>query len=264
MKKIILFLVISLLCYSNQSIAQSTNFKAASTPLAQCDSAECHNRFLQYKRYAKKGYSDAMSVLAEFYYVGYGTKPNTSRALKWYRKAAKFDSPQAQYKAGIIYLSEGEYQDIDKGLDYLEQAEKSNIAQASHLLGLIYWEGELVPQDLNKVSSHLTIAYEKQYSDTTDFVEIHKNEAPFNDIYKIEVAESTLNAPQGEMEQISVVSPNLEDVFDYHLALMDTFLPDAAKGTGSNIAGRTCDERIECGTQSNRHRIQDFLMIMWF
>lgn len=131
MKYFSLLMPFLLLSLSNLTFAQTTkNHQAETRKLAQCDTTECHNRFLQYKRYSKKGYSDAMFVLAEFYYVGYGTEANTERDLKLFRKAAKFDSPQAQYKAGIIYLKEGENQDIDRGVKYLTEAGDNNLAPA--------------------------------------------------------------------------------------------------------------------------------------
>ncbi|MCT7941313.1 MULTISPECIES: tetratricopeptide repeat protein [Shewanella] len=232
--------------------------------ITECQSQECTNRFLQYKRLSKAGHSDAMFMLGEFYYRGYGTIQNTNLALKWYRKAAKFDSPLAQYRAGLIYISDVDYQDTPKGIQYLEQADKNHMSAASHLLGLLYFEGIKVSQNTQTASEYFSHSYQLNYPETQKFITQNKSIKEFSTLSQSQIVSDNTSAPTNEMETIQVTSPTLEELFDYQVAFLENTLPDAAVSTGSRIAGRNCNELISCGTQMNRHRIQDFLMIMWF
>ena len=258
-----LTLILSILLFSTFSV--QAMIKTTSKSLVNaCETKECHNYFVRYKGYSKQGHIDAMYVLAEFYYQGYGTQQNTERALKWYRKAAKYNSGHAQFKAGVIYLKEGEFQDVERGIKYLEEANKNNLNAATHLLGLIYLEGELVDKDIEKASKYLTKAYDNKYPDTVKFITINKNNRHFTPIFESAPLNiQSVQAPTGEMETISVTAPTLNEVFEIQISYFESTYPNATRATGSNIPGRSCDEVISCGVEANRERIRDFFMLGW-
>ena len=229
-----------------------------------CETKECHNYFVRYKGFSKQGYVDAMYVLAEFYYQGYGTQKNTERALKWYRKAAKFNSGHAQFKAGVIYLKEGEFQDAERGVKYLEKASENNLNAATHLLGLLYLEGKLVDKDIEKANSYLTKAYDNKYPDTVKFIAINKDDSNFTPIFESAPLNiQSVQTPTGEMETISITAPKLNEVFEIQISYFESTLPNAARATGTNIPGRSCAEVISCGVEANRERIRDFFLMGW-
>ncbi|WP_285163520.1 tetratricopeptide repeat protein [Shewanella goraebulensis] len=229
-----------------------------------CDTQECHNNFVRYKSFSKQGYVDAMYVLAEFYYQGYGTQQNTERALKWYRKAAKYNSGHAQFKAGVIYLKEGKYQDIERGIKYLEKASKNNLNAATHLLGLVYLEGKLVDKDIEKASEYLTKSYDNKYPDTVKFIAINKDDKNFTPIFESAPLNlQSVQTPTDEMETISVTAPTLNEVFKIQISYFESTYPNAARGTGTSIPGRSCAEVISCGVEANRERIRDFFLLGW-
>lgn len=239
----------------------------------ECLQAECIKYFQQYRMYTRRGYSDAMYTLAELYYRGYGTEKNLSSALKWYRKAAKFDNADAQYKAGVLYLREGEYQDIERSLKYLRSADRNGVAEASHLLGLIYFEGQLTEQDLKLADDYFSHAVKLGHQDTINFFSQLNDTVQREQKQKLKLAAAlvkdptylasdTIAKPVGEMETITISGPDLSEIFDYQLARLDLMSPDAVKGTGTNIPGRTCDEMISCG-HMDRDRYREFFMSGW-
>lgn len=238
----------------------------------ECQQAECIKYFQQYRMYTRRGYSDAMYTLAELYYRGYGTEKNLSSALKWYRKAAKFENADAQYKAGLLYLRESEYQDIGRGLKFLRAADRNGVAEASHLLGLVYFEGQLTEQDLKLADEYFSHAVKSGHRDTINFFSQLETGQRGQKQQLKQVAtlakdptylpSDTGAKPVGEMETIIVSGPDLSEIFDYQLARLDLMSPDAVKGTGTNIPGRTCDEMIACG-HVDRDRYREFFMIGW-
>lgn len=251
---------------------QSTASPDKNGLVPECQQAECIKYFQQYRMYTRRGYSDAMYTLAELYYRGYGTEKNLSSALKWYRKAAKFENADAQYKAGILYLREGEYQDIERGLKYLRTADRNGVAEASHLLGLVYFEGQLTEQDLKLADEYFSHALKSGHQDTINFFnQLDTEQSSKKQQLKLAAtlakdptnqASDTGAKPVGEMETITITGPDLSEIFDYQLARLDLMSPDAVKGTGTNIPGRTCDEMIACG-HVDQDRYREFFMTGW-
>lgn len=243
-----------------QSMIQTTSKSLVNT----CETKECHNYFVKYKNFSKQGYVGAMYVLAEFYYQGYGTPQNTERALKWYRKASKFNSAHAQFKAGVIYLKEGEFQDIERGIKYLKQASKNDFNAANHLLGLVYLEGKLVDKDIDKAQSYLTFSYDNKYPDTVKFIAINKDDTNFAQIFEsAPLRLQEIQVPKNEMETINVTAPKLTEVFELQISIFNSTYPNGRRGTGTNIPGRTCEEMISCGVEASRERIRDFFLSGW-
>ncbi|WP_394130758.1 tetratricopeptide repeat protein [Shewanella maritima] len=232
--------------------------------IEECHTQECNSYFVRFKTFSKSGYVDAMYMLGELYYQGYGTKKNEERALKWFRKASKFDLPHAQFKAGVIYIRPGENQDIERGIKYLKKAHKNNFNPATHLLGLLYLEGEYVSKDMDVATQYFKQTYANNYPDSVKFIALNKMTDGFETIYQSapKAVESVVK-PTGEMETISVTAPQLTEVFDLQLSLFQTSFPDGAAGTGTRISGRGCDEMISCGFEQDKERMREFFMVGW-
>ena len=52
---------------------------------------------------AKKGHSDAQTLLGSIYDYGQGVPQSNQEAVKWYRKAADQGNAQAQFSLGVMY-----------------------------------------------------------------------------------------------------------------------------------------------------------------
>ncbi|ASJ95548.1 tetratricopeptide repeat protein [Shewanella marisflavi] len=240
--------------------------------LPECDTAECQEYFKAYTILTKRGHSDAMATLGELYYSGYGTEKNPEKALKWFRRAAKFGNTTAQYKAGIMYLQQTDYQDIDKGISLLKRSTKVDFSPSAFVLGKIYLGNELVIQDLAEADHWLSKAYELNNQEAQKFAkqlkgsELGKTVA-LPKLYSLIDAKSAdkpgSNAPVGEMETITVTAPDYTQYFDDEILRLNHSQPDTEKGTGSNIAGRTCAEMWACSSEGDGDRIRDFLLSDW-
>ena len=240
--------------------------------LPECDTAECQEYFKAYTILTKRGHSDAMATLGELYYSGYGTKKDPEKALKWFRRAAKFGNTTAQYKAGIMYLQQTDYQDIDKGISLLKRSTKVDFSPSTFVLGKIYLGNELVQQDLAQADQWLAKAYQLNNQEAQKFAKQLKEselgktlELP--KLYSLIDAQSGdkpgSNAPVGEMETITVTAPDYTQYFDDEILRLNHSQPDTEKGTGSNIAGRTCAEMWACSSEGDSDRIRDFLLSDW-
>ncbi|MCG9738309.1 sel1 repeat family protein [Shewanella insulae] len=240
--------------------------------LPECDTAECQEYFKAYTILTKRGHSDAMATLGELYYAGYGTKKNQDKAFKWFRRAAKFGNTTAQYKAGIMYLQDGGHQDIDKGITLLKRSSKINFSPSAFVLGKIYLGNELVKQDLAEADHWLSKAYELNNQEAQKFAKQLKT-SPKGEtlalpkLYGLIEANTKhnpgSNAPVGEMETITVTAPDYTAFFNDEITRLDNTRPDTEKGTGSNIAGRTCTELWACSSEGDGERIRDFLLSDW-
>lgn len=136
------------------------------------------NLFQEKLQEAKQGNSNAQFDVAAMYHNGRGVKPDLSKALEWYNKAAEQDNPKAvsrlkliaankdrfdktlaqaekgdaesQYKLGKMY-TEGVGVSIDraKATEAFENAANQGYAKAEYNLGLNYYEGSGVTKDMN-------------------------------------------------------------------------------------------------------------------
>ncbi|TVP15638.1 tetratricopeptide repeat protein [Shewanella sp. KCT] len=240
--------------------------------LPECDSAECKEYFKAYTILTKRGHSDAMATLGELYYAGYGTKKNPKKALKWFRRAAKFGNTTAQYKAAVMYLQDTDYQDVDKAISLLERSLKVDFSPSALILGKVYLNDNLVKQDLHEADKWLSKAYELNNVSAKDFANKLKNSElattlPLPKLYAMVDADKDAkpgsNAPVGEMETITVTAPDYNRYFDDEIARLNNSRPDTESGTGSNIAGRTCAEMWGCSTEGDSERVRDVLLSDW-
>lgn len=245
---------------------------ANSSNLEACDTAECREYFKAYKILTKRGHSDAMATLGEFYYAGYGTEKNDTKALKWFRRAAKYDNTVAQYKAGVMYLQESDYQDIDKGISYLKKSTKVDFSPSSLVLGKVYLGGHLVEQDQAEADLWLSKAYSLNNTEARTFARQLKDSEDaknlslpklFSLLQANRNAQEGQNAPIGEMETITVTAPDYSKYFNEQIARLNNSRPDTESGTGTNIAGRSCAEMWGCSSEGDSERIRDVLLSDW-
>ena len=244
--------------------------QGTATPINACDDDECVRYFKQYKKYAKAGYAEAMATLGDLYYNGHGTKANQGKALKQYRKAAKYGSIKGQYKAAMMYMNNPEHRDLDKAVKYLKKAARSNSADAALLLGVIFFKPDYYERDFDEADKWLTRAYKSGHPQAAEFINFMKRtenisakqmpdlwEAIDDDPTLLNVAtqaaeqapETTvLTAKQREDIEVITVTSDLHNLFDIQLAGLKNTYPDkGAVNTGSKIVGQTCEKNLACG-----------------
>ena len=255
---------------------------SASQQLVACQTDECKEYFKAYKILSKRGHSQAMAVLAEFYYVGYGTDQDTDDALKWYKRAGKYGVLTAKYKAGVIYLQKGKNHDVNEGVDLLEQVSRRSFSPSALLLGKLYLGGGLVETDMAKADKYLSQAYELGNTSAITYASLlyKDNETQNLDLPKLYAlvqadietktpeasvvsSNETIQFPVGEMETISVTNDSFEELFRAQIATLNNTIPDTSKGTGSNIAGQTCADMWGCSVEGDGLRIRDVLLSDW-
>ena len=267
----ILFKFALLLCSSLFAVQSSA------AVIGACQDEECVRYFKEYKKYAKAGYADAMATLADLYYYGHGTEANLNKALKQYRKAAKYGSPKGQYRAAMLYLNDKNVRDLGKGVKYLKQAARSHNLDAAFLLGMIYFKPNYYERDLEEADKWLTRAYEGGHMKISGFIDFMKASEGFSagdfpelwaaierDPSQLEAAKNAALAEaaqaarnpeltQQQREQIEVitVTSDLHDLFEAQLAGLKNTYPDkGGVNTGSMLIGRNCKKTFSCATTS--------------
>jgi len=246
---------------------------ASALELEACSDDDCVAKFKSFKKYARKGHPSAMEALGNFYYFGYGTKKDTSKALKMYKQAAKWDQASAQYKVGLIYVSDLTGDDPSDGIRYLKRATKNRFYEAAYLLGVIYFEGKIVKQDYDEAKAWLEIASDNQIYKASyllgNMYETHliKSEQEGNAqaialyntaAFKINAAKERLIALEqplppsvsNDIERIVVTPQAFDDFMDEQLALLKNN-PAPKIGTGSRVAGQTCKKMLSCSSLSD-------------
>ncbi|MCG9738310.1 sel1 repeat family protein [Shewanella insulae] len=265
MKRIIKTLSVSIAFWAITSTSYASG-------LPECGSAECKEYFKAYTILTKRGHSDAMATLGELYYAGYGTKKNPKKALKWFRRAAKFGNTTAQYKAAVMYLQDTDYQDVDKAISLLKRSMKVDFSPSALILGKVYLNETLAEQDLTEADKWLSKAYELNNVSAKTFATNLKNSEqakalPLPKLYAMVEADKNIQpgskAPVGEMETITVTAPDYNRYFNDEIARLNNSRPDTKSGTGSNIAGRTCAEMWACSSEGDGERIRDVLLSDW-
>jgi len=178
-----------------------------------CNTSECVEYFKKYKKFARAGYADAMSTLAELYAYGYGTEQSTKKALKQYRKAAKYGSVKGQFKAGMILISDEQFKDIDAGAIYLKKAARNKDNNAALILAMVYSrKNEL---DFSESDKWLTQAYSKGHVNAVGFVESLKSTNKFTasnypNMWKIVENNRQPKNPQAEVNMEQKVAQTVD------------------------------------------------------
>ncbi|PKH89110.1 tetratricopeptide repeat protein [Colwellia sp. Bg11-28] len=124
---------------------------------------QCVDYFNKWQVMAKGKSADAMSMLAELYYQGHGTKKSLEKSIQYFRKASIYQSAYAQYRVGIFYLMEEDFIDTDKGIKYLRKAAKNGNVESAFLLGAIFGTGELGIKDVGESDKWLVKALEDKH-----------------------------------------------------------------------------------------------------
>jgi hypothetical protein len=245
MRNILILLVISLIA-----------FTAKSEKLTQCQTDSCITYFKKFQKSANRGHGQAMAMLGEFYYHGYGVKKDTKVALKYYKKAARKGITSAQYKAGLVYLINTNQRNIKKGLSYLTKAAAAEYKDASFLLGKIYLSDEFKVKNLTLADLYLAQSYRRKNPDVlATLLEIAPNYADLNsnlfpllsksiELAPPTVSNETLTWGNDDTEVITVTSMKTTTLFD--LQLMKFRQP--IKSLGSRLHGKTCKETVGCSS----------------
>ncbi len=133
------------------------------TSVEECMEQRCIDYFNKWQVMASEKCADAMTVLAELYYQGHGTKKNLEKSIQYFRKASIYQSAYAQYRVGVFYLMEEDFINNDKGIKYLRKAAKNGNAESAFLLGAIFGTGELGIKDVGESDKWLVKALENKH-----------------------------------------------------------------------------------------------------
>lgn len=93
---------------------------------------------------SEDGNADAQLLIGDMFRWGEGFERNKTRALNWYRKAAKLGHKSAQETLGIHYDETG---NRTRAFDWLSEAAKQNSAEAKYRLSRYYMYGRVVGRD---------------------------------------------------------------------------------------------------------------------
>lgn len=93
---------------------------------------------------AKRGESEAQFILGRIYTLGLGTKRDTTKAKRWYRKAAKQGHPPAQYYLASILKRKEDGKRNRKAVALLHKAAKGGYAPAQSSLAEEYIYGDVL------------------------------------------------------------------------------------------------------------------------
>ena len=239
---------------------------------------QCVSYFKQYKKYAKAGYADAMSTLAELYLQGYGTKKDKELSLRYYRRAAKYGSVIGTAKTGLLYLSDQALFNKEQGIKYLKKAARNKHGDSAYVLGVIYSSADYGVFDLQQADKWLAVAYHTN----NQMVRKYINQLTRSKIYSAEsfpkvkdivvglmqknqqqttASKKTKNSfyvneivwPEDDIEVITVSPPTLLEIMDDELLSFRNGFPDKfATATGTKITSRTCDQMLSCSTTGKK------------
>jgi TPR repeat protein len=106
------------------------------------------------KPLADKGDAKAQHNLGVMYDYGRGVPQDTTKALKWYRRAADQGIPDAQHNLGLMYYyGQGVPQSYIEAARWYRRAADQGMPDSQANLGLMYYYGQGVSQ--NYVLAHM-------------------------------------------------------------------------------------------------------------
>ncbi len=236
-----------------------------------CKTQECVEYFHKWKVMASAKRVLAMSVLADLYYVGYGTEKDLEESIRYYRKASRFQFAYAQYRAGIFYLSEEAYIDHKEGIKFLKKAARNGHIESAFMLSVIYNTGKLADMDVpvsdkwlakalvgehDSAQKYANYLYksgqvdEEHYVKVNEFISELNLDTPENERNQTVLSNNLTDIEwpeQSEIEVIEVSAPSIAAIFDYELDRLKTTEPATNLATGTRIPGRTCEQMTRCG-----------------
>lgn len=254
----------------------TNSYTSNSAEMNSCNTEECKLHFKKFKNYARLGYADAMSALGEFYYHGYGTEKDLNKALSMFKRASKYGAYAAPVKVALLTLTEPSLKDTDEALKYLRKASRKKNSDANFLLGMIYYSKSFGDYDLELSDKHLSSAYLSKHQSINKFINYIKSKnhltksnfptlisniksretVKMKTVFHKKIIKDSYIAPpdSDDIEVVTIQGPTLEDIFNQQFEIFDSTYPDKTAGTGTMIAGRSCDEMMSCSTVSK----QDF------
>lgn len=133
-------------------------------PANQCIPGKEKEAFEIYKKFADRGSTRAMSLLAIFFYGNYETSYyDEDKALELYLKVAELGDAHAQRELGDAYANKLSRWDVPKdykkAIEWYQKAAEQGDKRAQTALGEIYYYGEDgVPQDYEKAFKWFQLA----------------------------------------------------------------------------------------------------------
>jgi TPR repeat protein len=116
---------------------------------------------------AEGGDPYAQLNLGAAYDQGSGVERDVTRALHWYRLAAKQEVAEAEFNLGHLLASHG---DAAAGVHWLARAAKQGLVDAQYMLGVLYAEGEGVSRDTNQALKWLRLAKGQGHDAAADYL----------------------------------------------------------------------------------------------
>lgn len=97
---------------------------------------------------ANLGDDEAQTLAGDMYYHAQGVKQDYTKAMRWYRKAAKKNNPDAQNNIGVMYFNgHGTAKNYDEAMKWFLKAAERKHPGAMYNVGLMYDKGYGVNQN---------------------------------------------------------------------------------------------------------------------
>ncbi len=122
---------------------------------------------------ANAGETASQYNLGIMYLQGTGTERNTKQARQWLSKAANNGDSNAQMTLGVL-LQET---DINASLHWYNQAAEQNNPYALYNLAIMYWQGEQLPQDLERAGYFARLANQQGHEKSAELLTQINNRA---------------------------------------------------------------------------------------
>ncbi|WP_414828969.1 tetratricopeptide repeat protein [Alteromonas sp. H39] len=257
----------------------STVAKADTLQFGKCDSDDCQKLFGMYQKYART-HSDAAVLLGDMYLNGYGTQTDKNKALKYFKRGARWGSLHGRYKAGLMMLNSGDPDDKENGLKYLLDAANRGHKHATYFAGEMLSNPEFGIVDLQRADPYLAKSVEAQYHainqplmrlrekgnlTATTLPETMAAIGKVNqsDTVSANVKSTVRTAPASDkaFEVVTVNGPDLKKLLLFGLQEFQDSPNDInSASTGTRIRGRTCSEVANCKSVD----LEEFQRYIWY
>jgi hypothetical protein len=123
------------------------------------------NRFKQWLAKAQTGDSFSQYSLGNAYLRGNEVSIDQSKAIHWFKEAAKQGHAKSQYKLGYLYYSgKGVKRSYGEAFDWFQLAANSDYSPAQFYLGKMYAAGQGTDRNYSKSLDWLNKALDNDYS----------------------------------------------------------------------------------------------------
>lgn len=104
-----------------------------------------------YQKAAEQDHTTALCFLGDFYYYGLGCEEDMEKAVQYYTASAEKESPLGQYCLGYLYeMGNGVEQDINKAIELYTASADAGYGAGQSNLAYLYLTGKGVTQDYSK------------------------------------------------------------------------------------------------------------------